>query len=99
MSIAQHLVLSSDAESRLLVYEKHSGSWYLVRDLVVDVSEPDLELKLANVGNTDHYVIDLKLQVHKKGQAHDQETLHHRMHIEKSDRASNRPIHWQIVLK
>ena len=99
LSIAQHLVLSSDAESRLLVYEKHSGSWYLVRDLVVDVSEPDLELKLANVGNTDHYVIDLKLQVHKKGQAHDQETLHHRMHIEKSDRASNRPIHWQIVLK
>ncbi|MEC9284115.1 MAG: hypothetical protein VX642_15475 [Bdellovibrionota bacterium] len=99
LDIPNHLVLSEDTDSRLLVYEKHSGAWYLVRDLVIDQAEPDLDIRLANVGKTDHYVVDLKLQVHKKGHPHDQETQHHRMHIEKKDQGNMRPIHWKITLK
>lgn len=99
LDIPKHLVLSKDTESRLLVYEKHSGSWFLVRDMVIDLSEPEIELKLANVGKTDHYVVDVKLQVHKKAHAHDQETFYYRMHIEKSEKGNNRPILWQIALK
>lgn len=91
--------LNKEAGNEVLAYEKHMTHWYLVRRSKVDPQMPSLRLKLMNVGHTEHYVVDVKLNLTRVGTDFETKECNFRLHIEKADRGGSKPVSWDVSPK
>lgn len=88
--------LNIDSPNFLMAYEEYNSHWYLIRKMKVNASNLNFQIKLRNVGRTEHYVVDLRLHLCRVGVDYEAKENNFRLHIEKSKRGGAKPVAWKL---